>query len=311
MLVSGSLEQILVDVASRDDKDDGAFQLGELRKCGETGGSSALDPDTGVREGDDCAGELALGGPQHLRRDVAEDLDRVGNRDPDGEPVRERRATLAGYRPSCVEAVCHHGRLGGDDSDPLRLRRAGEDRAADTAQQRAVPDGHDDGGRRLVELGQELVADRRVALVLRRLGAVLEERHAAPLGLGAAELLRLVHVRAGRPDLRAEVGDAGELRRARLFRDEDDRLEAKPRSRPGGRRAVVPGRGGDDGPGTAGLVALEHGERAAPLERAEFVRVFAFEVEAPPLGEARGCRFERCRDADPTPPQSGGARAPR
>ena len=44
----------------------------------------------------------------------------------------------------------------------------------------------------LVELVEQLVADRRVAVVLRRLGAVLEERHTAPVSFLPAEVLRLV-----------------------------------------------------------------------------------------------------------------------
>ena len=79
----------------------------------------------------------------------------------------------------------------------------------------------------LAELVEELVADRRVALVLRGLGAVLEERHAAPRRLGLPELLGLVHVGALAPDLGAEALDVGELRRARLFGDEDDGARAR------------------------------------------------------------------------------------
>ena len=46
-------------------------------------------------------------------------------------------------------------------------------------EERAVPDRHDDPGRPLAELLDDLPADTGVALELRRLGAVLEEREPA------------------------------------------------------------------------------------------------------------------------------------
>ena len=89
------------------------------------------------------------------------------------------------------------------ETTPIRRvsRRTGSERAADAREQRAVAHGHDDGGRRLAQLVDDLVADRRVAVELRRLGAVLEERKARPLRVGDGLLLRLVEVGAGLDEL--------------------------------------------------------------------------------------------------------------
>ena len=75
------------------------------------------------------------------------------------------------------------------------------ERAADAGEQRAVADGHDDGSRRVAQLVDDLLADRRVAVELRRLGAVLEERLTHARRVLDRLLLRLVEVGAGLDDL--------------------------------------------------------------------------------------------------------------
>ena len=71
-------------------------------------------------------------------------------------------------------ALPHRRRLGRGDRDAERVRRPARDRAEDADRESAVPD-RDDDGAGLGQLVEQLVADRLVALELRRLVAVLEE----------------------------------------------------------------------------------------------------------------------------------------
>ena len=86
-----------------------------------------------------------------------------------------------------------------------------------------------------------------VALELRRLDAVLEERNVRLGGETLALVLGEVEVGADQPDLGAEPVDQGELRERRAGRRVDHRAQAQPLARPGDGRAVVAGRGRDDG----------------------------------------------------------------
>src|SRR5439155_8620890 len=85
------------------------------------------------------------------------------------------------------------------------------------------------------------------------------------------------HVGTGASQLCSLRLDQRDLRRARPLRHEHDRAHADAPRGPRGRRAVVPRRRGDD---DVRAPRLEHGERAAPLERAELVLVLALQPDA-------------------------------
>ena len=211
----------------------------------QTGSGSTFGADPGVGVCRDAAGDLALGDAEHVGCDPVEDVDCIRDRHPNGEPVRERAGAVAldGRPASKLSAIT-------GASDATTPTRSVSRERASTA--RPIPPSSaplpvgTHGRGRLLQLVEELVADRGVAVELGRLGAVLEERDASPLGFRAGELLGLVHVRAFAAQLRAQRLDPGELGRARLFGDEDERREAELLRGPRGRGAVVPGRGRDD-----------------------------------------------------------------
>ena len=177
------------------------------------GGARALDahPERGV--GRDGAGELALAHLQHPIDDLVQLGDRQRNGNPRGQAVGERRTAVAFDGPPRTPRERHHRRLLRDDADAERPRRAARERAADARDQRAVSDGNDDGARLLRNLLQDLFPDRRVALELRQLRPVLEERQPARVRERPRLLLGLVEVGARETQLGAEPLDVSQLRR--------------------------------------------------------------------------------------------------
>src|SRR5207302_5176986 len=139
--------------------------------------------------------------------------------------------------------------------------------------------------RRLVELVEDLVADRAVGVVLERLGAVLEERQHMLAGVYLSGLLGLVDVRAAEPDVGAEPLELYELAAAGAGRGEDHGLDADLRGGPGGGDAVVAGGGGHNPAGAVVPVALQHGQGGTPLERSELVHVLSLQIQAAAVGE--------------------------
>ena len=134
---------------------------------------------------------------------------------------------------------------------------------ADAAEERAVPTGTTTAAGRLVQLVEDLVRDRAVALVLGGLGSVLEEaesRHGRRGGgpRSLASSMSAPTRRTSAPKL-AERARASPRRRSRARRRSH---ASEALGRPGRRRAVVPGRGGDDRLG-AGLPVLGQ-HRSAP-----------------------------------------------
>ena len=169
------------------------------------------------------------------------------------------------------------------------------DRHADAAEERSVSDRNDDGCRRLLELVEELVGDRAVALVLRRLGAVLEEGKPRLPGMAARLALGLVEVGPDEPYLGPEPLDERNLRLGRPLRRVDDGIEAHPLGCPGSRGSVVSRGGGDDGVGTGLAVGAQHRERTAPLEGPELVDVLPLEEDLAIAGERARGGLERGR----------------
>ena len=126
---------------------------------------------------------------------------------------------------------------------------------------------------------EDLVPDRRVAVVLRLLGAVLEERKPSRSARALGHLLRLVEVGALEAKIGAELSIRSELRARRAFRGEHDRAHPGALCGPGRRGAVVPRGGRDDRRPRPLAIALDGRQRAAPLERAELVPILALEED--------------------------------
>ena len=124
---------------------------------------------------------------------------------------------------------------------------------------------------------EQLLADRLVAVELRSLGAVLEEERVVFCGVRSSTGFRLVHVGAEPIQLGALCLDQRDLRRTGLPRHEDDRPHAGALRCPRGRGAVIAGRRGHD---DRRPQLLEHRLRAAPLEGAELMLVFALQPDA-------------------------------
>ena len=112
--------------------------------------------------------------------------------------------------------------------------------------ERAVSDRHDHPRGRPAELLEDLAADRLVAVELRRLRAVLEERELVRRGVLARQLLRLVEVGADPVKLRPQPLEQRQLGLARLLGHEHHGPHPEPLGRPGARGAVVAGGGRDD-----------------------------------------------------------------
>src|SRR4029079_582215 len=83
------------------------------------------------------------------------------------------------------------------------------------------------------------------------------------------------------PDLRSDILDERELRRAGCCRCVHDCVEPDATRGPCRCCTVVAGRGGHDGAGLGGRVAVEHGQRATPLEGAQWVHILPLEEHAP------------------------------
>jgi hypothetical protein len=156
------------------------------------------------------------------------------------------------------------------------------------ADQGAVPDGDDDRRRRRSGLVEDLGPDRAVAFVLRRLRPVLEEREAPFRREGGGLGFGLVEVAAPKPDLAAASRDQLELGAGGLLGREDRCGKPEEPRRPGGRRAMITGRGRDDPFRSPRSVRFEGGKRAAPLEGAELVPVLPFEKDVAPASQGIG-----------------------
>ena len=191
-----------------------------IRTTGPSGGSTspsaasaarrrALHADPGRREGAHGLRDRALGDLDERRAQLHQLLDRERHRHAHGHPVGERGRAVALDRPAGLDAERHHRR----PFETTPSRRAAAQAARHADQQRAVADRHDRQRRALPQLLDELAADRRVALELGRLGAVLEEGQPVALGVGARGVLGLVHVGAGVAQLGAELLEQVELRR--------------------------------------------------------------------------------------------------
>ena len=173
-----------------------------------------------------------------------------------------------------LHAERHHRRLLGHDSEHAA------DPARDADDERAVADRDDHARRRPAELLEDLLADRRVAVELGRLGAVLEEGQpvalprapcARPLDSSRSTLTRCSSApsRSSSPSF-ASLASSG---------TNTTRSHAEPLSRPCGGGPVVAGRGGDHGVGATLPVRPERRQRSTPLERAELVHVLALQEQ--------------------------------
>src|SRR5215210_7659595 len=123
-MVARPREELVVDVATGDDEDDGARDVVELPQGRQRGGGCALDPDSGVGIVADGERELSLGDQEHAARGLAQDLDGERNGAPDGKAVRERRAAVGLDGTAGVPALDHDGGPAGRGADPERLGRA-------------------------------------------------------------------------------------------------------------------------------------------------------------------------------------------
>src|SRR5215210_569290 len=101
-MVARPREELVVDVATGDDEDDGARDVVELPQGRQRGGGCALDPDSGVG--------------------IVVDGERNGA--PDGKAIRERRAAVGLDGTAGVPALDHDGGAAGHGADPERLGRA-------------------------------------------------------------------------------------------------------------------------------------------------------------------------------------------
>ena len=188
----------------------GAVQVGELRKRGETGGCRALDADSGLREGADrpassrsetrsmwVATSFRTSTAYGIATRTASPSANVSERSPGTGRPASKLSAITGAPAATTPMRSVSG-------EPARTARA------DAAEQRAVPDRHDDGRRAArSSCAEELVADRGVAVVLRRLGAVLEERHAC------AAAPRPVRAPSPRPGPRRRAGSPRRAPRCR------------------------------------------------------------------------------------------------
>ena len=160
-------------------------------------------------------------------------------------------------------------------------------------EERAVPDRHDHPGRPLAELLGDLAADRVVAVELRRLGAVLEEREPALGGELAREVLRRVEVVADLVQLGAELLEPGRPS-ARLASAGTNTIARMPVRCAAQAVAApwLPVEAVTTASVPSVLEALERRQRAAPLEGAELVPVLALQPDRVARAERGGCRFK-------------------
>ncbi len=155
------------------------------------------------------------------------------------------------------------------------------------------PTGTTTARRRVVQLVEDLVRDRAVALVLRGLGTVLEEGEPVGGRMRARFVLRSVEVRSDEPDLGAKPAHELDLRLRSPLRRVHDRSEADALSSPRRRRTVVARRCGHDRVGSRFAVGAEHRQRSTPLEGAQLVDVLTLEQERAAAGQRGRRGFER------------------
>ena len=175
---------------------DRAVELGQLWQRGEAGAAAPSTRIPASAKARDASGDLALGHAQHVGRDLVQDVDRVRDRDPDGEPVREGAGAVArrpGARPrSCRPSRAPLPRRRRRGASPAsgpgrrgRSRRAARRSRPGRRRPRAAPPAGRGSRRRSRRSRRTAPARRRPRRTARR---------AARLGL--PELLGLVHVGA-------------------------------------------------------------------------------------------------------------------
>ena len=177
----------------------GPTTIVELAERGQPCGRGALDAETDLPERGDGSCELPLGDEQHA---VGGRLER-GDRERDGhahrQAVGERRGAVTRNRALGAPALDHDRRLARGDTDAQSRRRTLAERSADPGEQRAIPDGNDDGSRRFGKLLEHFGGNRRIPVELRGLGTVLEERHVLLFRPRTSLVLRIVDVGAREP----------------------------------------------------------------------------------------------------------------
>ncbi len=145
-------------------------------------------------------------------------------------------------------------------------------------------------------LAEDLGGDRAIALLLRRLVAVFEEHEPARARERPRVVLGAVEVVAALANIRSEGRDQGQLGARGAARNEHRGVEARAPGGPGGRGAVVAGRGRDDAARSLAPILLERGQRAAPLEGPELVQVLALPEDVAPARDRVGNPFQRRRE---------------
>ena len=196
------------------------------------------------------------------------------------EPVGERRRAVARDHGAGLPALDHDGGLLRGDADPERprclVRRAGSRcrRGARRSRRgRRRPPAVRRAGRGSRPRWRRSPRTGRARRRPRRRGGPSESAWRRASSFASSK---------SAPD-ESELGpqrlDEVDLRVRRVLRREDDDAQPEALRRPGRRRAVVPGRRGDDAVGARLAVRGEDGQRSAPLEGAELVDVLALEPE--------------------------------
>ena len=201
----------------------GPDEIVELAERGQRCGRGALDAETDLPERGDGSGDLPLRDEQHA---VGGRLER-GNRERDShahrQAVGERRGAVTRNRALGAPALDHDRRLARRDTDAQSRGCTLTERSADPGEQRAVPDGNDDGSRRFGKLLEHLGGDRRIPVELRGLGTVLEEGHVdARPPTREPRSFESSTSAAREPDLGSELTHQIELRAADVLRRVDD-----------------------------------------------------------------------------------------
>ena len=243
--------ELVVDVAARHDEDDGPIDIVQLRErrraprrlrprrgCPALG--IRLRPRARSSRSDD---------EEHATRDLAEDVDGERDRDANGEAVSEGRRAVA--LPRCRRPASDSAMTGASfAATPMRSVSAAraQTRRPMPPRRAPFPTGHDDRRRRLAELVEDLVGDRAVAVVLgrsrrrpRRTGGRSRRRGGGPLPSPRRDPTPTRRISA------PSCLDQSDLRLGGALGRIDDGVQPEPLGRPGGRGAVVPCRGGDDG----------------------------------------------------------------